>query len=315
MKANSFARRQLLKNMATLPVMYAFINDFYKLKAAAPSKMNHSKIPKTQEPLGKVGIGTYRTFDHTLTPALRKQLLKVLQVLLAVQGSCIDTSPMYGLSEKVLGELLSTISPQSKVFVATKVWTTGEKEGLAQIKHSMRNLKRTRIDLYQVHNLVDWKIQLKNLFNLQEKGFLRYVGISHYTIQAFSAVEQIMRNYPIDFIQIPYSIITRQAEQRLLPLAIEKKIAVIPNQSFEQGELFQHTKGKQIAKTLQHKFQISSWAQLFLKYVLSHPAVTCVIPGTGKVEHMLDNLQAGFGSYPDDKQRTNLVRYFEKVRK
>ena len=201
-----------------------------------------------------------------------------------------------GQAESVVGQLTTKLKLNSRMFLATKVWTEGESLGLRQIKESMSLLKRRQVELYQIHNLVDWKTQFKTLRNLQEKGIIRYIGITHYTPSAFDDIIRVMKREKIDFIQIPYSIVTTQAESKILPLAFEKGIGVIPNQTFEQGRLFKLVKGRALPPMVEAN-DISSWAQLFLKYVLSHPSVTCVIPGTSKVKHVKDNIRAGYGSY------------------
>ncbi|MBL0745268.1 aldo/keto reductase [Chryseolinea lacunae] len=262
----------------------------------------------TSEWLPAVGVGTWQTFDvGDITPE-REPLKAVLKTLVENGGSVIDSSPMYGQSEKVVGDLSSELNLASKLFVATKVWTRGEREGIAQMNQSFALLRRQKIDLMQIHNLVDWQTHLKTLRGWKEQGRVRYIGITHYTESAYDAMEQVMLREPLDFIQVNYSLLSRKAADRLFPLAQEKKISVLVNQPFEEGALFQRVKGK-VPPLWAEEFNCHSWGQFFLKFILSHPAVTCVIPGTSKPQHMLDNLGAGLGRLPSEKQRDDMVKF------
>jgi len=265
-------------------------------------------ILSTAEMLPAVGLGTWQTFDVGSGAAERDPLKAVLKTLVEKGGSVVDSSPMYGQSEKVVGELSTELGLNNKLFIATKVWTAGEQEGIAQMDHSFNLLQRKTIDLMQVHNLVDWQTHLKTLRAWKEEGRVRYIGITHYTESAYNAMEQIMQREPIDFIQINYSLMSLKAEDRLFPLAQEKKISVLVNQPFEEGALFQRVKGK-VPPQWAGEFNCHSWGQFFLKFILSHPAVTCVIPGTSKLQHMLDNLSAGLGPLPSEKQREEMVKF------
>ena len=305
MKKLPMTRRDMLNGLACSP----FLIPIHEIEALAQKKMSMSKIPKTGEQLGKVGVGTYRTFDVSLNDGMSKRLLDVLQALFAAGGTCIDSSPMYGKAEEVVGQLTKAGGWNNKAFMATKVWTQGKKAGKDQIESSMKLLKRNMVDLYQVHNLVDINTQLATLRELKKAKKVRYIGITHYTTSAFPEVIQVMKKEELDFVQIPYSIVSRQAEKTLLPLAKDKGIAVIPNQSFEQGELFRKTKGKKLPSYVRD-YQISSWAQLFLKYVLSHSSVTTVIPGTSRLKHMLDNIQAGHGRYFSSAMQARIAKDF-----
>lgn len=262
----------------------------------------------TSEWLPAVGVGTWQTFDVGDVGAERDPLKAVLKTLVENGGSVIDSSPMYGQSEKVVGDLSSELNLSSKLFVATKVWTRGEREGIAQMNQSFNLLQRKKIDLMQIHNLVDWQTHLKTLRAWKEQGKVRYIGITHYTESAYDAIEQIMLREPLDFIQVNYSLLSLKAAERLFPLAQEKKISVLVNQPFEEGALFQRVKGK-VPPLWAEEFNCHSWGQFFLKFILSHPAVTCVIPGTSKPQHMLDNLGAGMGPLPSEKQREEMVKF------
>jgi diketogulonate reductase-like aldo/keto reductase len=260
--------------------------------------MHQRKIPSSSEMLPVVGVGTWRTFDVGARPEDRAPLAEVLKLLFDAGGSVIDTSPMYGSAEAVAGDLLSAANARAKAFIATKVWTTGRDSGIAQMRKSMQLLKANRIDLMQIHNLVDWRAHLPTLRAWKAEGRIRYLGITHYTQSAHGELESVMRAEKWDFVQINYALDDRAVEKTLLPLAAERGIAVIVNQPFSGGGLLRKLMSRKLPDWA-GEIGVTSWAQLLLKFVLANPAVTCVIPGTGKPEHMTDNLQAGFGAYPD----------------
>jgi diketogulonate reductase-like aldo/keto reductase len=272
------------------------------------SDMIMRTIPSTGESLPVVGIGTWETFDvdETLSAEIN-QLKEVLSTLNRKGGKVVDTSPMYGFSEKNVGRLSTDLGINQSLFLATKVWTTGKERGIEQMNNSLSLMKREKLDLMQIHNLVDWKTHIKTLREWKEKGKIRYIGITHYQPNAYPEMESIMNSEPLDFIQVNYNIAERKSAERLLPLAKEKEIAVIISQPFGVGKLFGRVKDKKLP-TWASEFDCNSWAQFFLKYVASHPAVTCVIPGTGNPEHMLDNIQAAYGKLPDEKQRERMVK-------
>jgi diketogulonate reductase-like aldo/keto reductase len=263
-------------------------------------------IPSSNEKIPVVGLGTWQTFDVGENASDRAPLKEVLKTLIGNGGSVVDTSPMYGNSEKVVGDLSTELNLNQELFIATKVWTTGEKSGIEQMNNSFALLKRSKIDLMQIHNLVDWKTHIKTLQNWKEQGKIRYIGITHYTDGAYSSIEQILNSTPLDFLQINYSLVSRKAEERLFPLAQEKKVAVIVNQPFEDGSLFSRVKGKTLPVWAK-EFDCRSWGQFFLKFILAQPAVTCVIPGTSKPHHMLDNLGAAYGRLPSPSHLTKMV--------
>jgi diketogulonate reductase-like aldo/keto reductase len=268
--------------------------------------MNKRPVPATGEMLPVVGCGTYRTFDVGDDPKARAGLADVLRVLFDAGGSVIDSSPMYGSSEAVVGAVLPQVSGHERAFVATKVWTQGREAGIAQMEESMRLLQQSRIDLMQIHNLVDWRTQLATLHDWKARGRIRYIGVTHYTSSAFPEVEAVMRSETLDFIQINYAADDRSAEERILPLARERGIAVIVNQPFGGGGLIGRLKDTPVPSWAT-QIGCTSWAQLLLKFVLAHPAVTCVIPGTGRKQYMVDNVQAGFGTYPDEAMLKQIV--------
>ncbi|MFC0399825.1 aldo/keto reductase [Paraburkholderia rhizosphaerae] len=266
--------------------------------AAPLPRMTRRPIPSTGEPLPVIGCGTWRTFDVGDDANAQARLARVLQVLFEAGGSTIDSSPMYGTSEAVAGTLLTRLDAHGKAFVATKVWTEGREAGIAQMEESMRRLQQPRIDLMQVHNLVDWRTQLATLRDWKARGKIRYFGITHYTSSAFPEVEAVMRSEKPDFVQINYAADDRDAEQRILPLAADLGIGVVINQPFGGGGLISRI-SKRPLPTWAAQIGCTTWAQVLLKFVLAQPAVTVVIPGTGRPEYMIDNVHAGVGPYPD----------------
>jgi diketogulonate reductase-like aldo/keto reductase len=261
-------------------------------------------IPSSGEPLPVIGCGTYRGFDVGKTGYGR--LGQVLNNLFSADGTVIDSSPMYGRAEAVSGELLAAASAHAKAFIATKVWTRGREAGTAQMENSFRLLKTDRIDLMQIHNLVDWKTHLSTLRRWKEAGRIRYLGVTHYTESAFADLESVMRSEPLDFVQLNYSARDRAAERRLLPLAAERGIAVIVNYPLASGSAVRALSGLPLPQWAA-EIDCTSWSQLLLKFVVSHPAVTCAIPGTGNPDHMADNVRAGFGRMPDDAMRARIA--------
>jgi diketogulonate reductase-like aldo/keto reductase len=263
--------------------------------------MQHRKIPKSGEEIPVIGLGTWKTFDVASDRA-RRPLIDVLRRFSEAGGRVIDTSPMYGKAEEAVGALGSNVQ---KPFLATKVWTRGREAGVEQMKRSMRFLRSTRIDLIQIHNLVDWQTHLNSLRAWKESGRIRYIGITHYQTNAFPLLSQIMTSEDIDFVQLPLSIGMPEAEQRLLPLALAKGVAVIVNRPFEEGALLRHVR-KKVFPPWGAEFDSRSWSELFLRYVVSHPAVTCVIPATSNPDHLSDNMRAGEGRMLTMQERTRL---------
>ena len=260
--------------------------------------LNTRLIPASGEALPVIGCGTYIGFDVAPGSAAYAQLPGVLDTLFAAGGSVLDSSPMYGRAETTTGELLAEAGSRPKAFLATKVWTSGREAGMAQIEQSFARLGASRIDLLQVHNLVDWRTQLATLRRLKEAGRVRYIGITHYTASAYAEVQAVLRAEKLDFLQINYALDDRTAAERILPLAQERGVAVLVNQPFGGGGLLRRLAGKPLPGWAAD-IGCASWAQVLLKFVLSHPAVTCAIPGTGRPAHMLDNLAAGRGVLPD----------------
>lgn len=269
-------------------------------------------IPSSGEALPVIGLGTYRGFDVGSRSKEKAALDEVLRSLLSKSGSVLDSSPMYGRAEEIAGELIAGQQVREKVFVATKVWTQGRAAGIKQMEQSMKWLRCERIDLMQIHNLVDWRTHLATLRTWKEQGRIRYLGITHYSSSAYGEMEKIMRAEALDFVQLNYSIVDREAERRLLPLAAERGVAVLVNLPFGQGSLFRTLQGKPIP-TWMRDAGCETWSQVLLRFVLSHEAVTCVIPGTGNPAHMADNCKAGLLPMLDDAARKKLVAYWESL--
>ncbi len=270
------------------------------------SAMLTRAIPSSGEKLPVIGLGTWQAFDVDLTADNRRQLGDVLSLFVKLGGRVIDTSPMYGRAENVIGELTAALGIRDKVFLATKVWTRGKENGIKSMERSMALLRAKRIDLMQVHNLVDVQTQLATLREWKAQGRIRYLGITHYEAGAFGDVEKIMRSEKLDFVQINYSLMEREAEERLLPLAQERGVAVIVNRPFGGGDLFSRTRSKPLPDWAA-EFGCHSWAQFFLKWIVANAAVTCAIPATDKPRHLEDNMVGGIGALPDAKMRQRML--------
>jgi aryl-alcohol dehydrogenase-like predicted oxidoreductase len=265
-------------------------------------------IPKTGEMLPAIGLGTWQTFDVGAAKSAREPLKQVLQEFVRRSGRLIDSSPMYGNSESVTGDLAAELGVQKQLFLATKVWTRGRNAGIRQMEESFNRLRTLRMDLMQVHNLVDYRDHLVTLRRWKDEGRVRYIGVTHYTASAYEELARVIETEALDFVQLNYSVIEHEAEQRLLPLAAEKRIAVLVNRPFASGQLFGKVRG-QALPAWSKEFDCASWAQFFLKFVIAHPAVTCAIPATRNVNHLIDDMQAGFGPLPSGQERERMKRY------
>ncbi len=263
-------------------------------------------IPSTGERLTVIGLGTWQRFDTDENGY--EPLKKVLRSFRDKGGKLIDSSPMYGRSEAVIGSLTKDTKGANKFFYATKVWTEGKQQGIQQMEDSFRKMNCTVMDLMQVHNLVDWETHLVTLRKWKEEGRIRYLGITHYTDAMHEALEKIITAVPIDFVQFNYSITNRNAEKRLLPAAAAKGVATVINRPFGEGALFRKVEGKSLPAWASD-YGINSWSQFFLKFLISHPAVTCVIPATASPQHMEDNMAAGEGALPDEAIRKKMAEY------
>ncbi|WP_276388922.1 aldo/keto reductase [Eudoraea chungangensis] len=305
-----YTKREALKlcllgglGLGVLPTLFSFSDR---------EKMIKRTIPATGEALPIVGVGTWRTFDAHNDVEQRKNLKKVLQVLNHYGGELIDSSPMYGSSEKVVGDLTQGLEFQNDFFYATKVWTTGKEAGIQQMQQSFNYMQRKQLDLMQIHNLTDWKTHIKTLRAWKEKEKIRYWGITHYVDSSHRQLSDIIVSERPDFVQFNYSITSRHAEKYLLDIAQENQTAVIINQPFNGGSLFRKTSGKDLPSWAKD-IGVESWAQYFLKFILSHKAVTCVIPGTAKPHHMVDNVKAGYGPLPTIQQRNKMSEYLSSI--
>lgn len=274
--------------------------------------MLQRKIPASGEMLPVVGVGSWLQFDVGKDASERQPLTEVLRLMKEKGGRLIDSSPMYGKAEEVIGDLTQQSGFADHFFYATKVWTTGKQQGIEQMNDSMRKMKRKKIDLMQVHNLQDWKTHLETIRKWKTEGKIRYAGVTHYTAAAHERLQEIVEAKAVDFVQFNYSIRVRNAEARLLKAAGDSGVAVIINEPFESGALFGLVKGKQLPEWTK-EYDISSWAQFFLKYILAHPSVNCVIPGTSNPKHLADNMGAGYGQLPDEKGRKRMTAYIESI--
>lgn len=302
------SRREHLRDLA----MTAVVSQFpYLLNAreaiVTKDSAQLAKIPSSGEVVYRIGLGTYKTFDVAQDQAARKELIAVLKAFHEAGGRMIDSSPMYGTSESVLGDLAAPLNLRPPFFMATKVWTSGSAAGKREMAESMVQMKAPKLDLMQIHNLVDWKTHLPELRRMKAEGIIRYIGITHYTPSAFPEMEKILKAEQLDFIQIPYSIAETAAEKSLIPLAREKKVAVIANEPFAHGELFRRVKGKEIP-TWVSELGIKSWAQFFLKYIIGEEGAQFAIPATSKLDHLIDNMAAGQGVLPNAEQRVRMRR-------
>ena len=282
---------------------------FCKAGSAQAQRIMTKKIPSTGEALPVIGVGTWHTFDVGTDAAAGAQLREVLRLL---NGNVVDSSPMYGTSETVAGERIAELGMRDRLFMATKVWIHGREQGIRQIETSFKRLRVQRMDLMQVHNLTDVETQTKTLLEMKSQKKIRYLGITHYTSSAYAEVERWLKTRQYDFLQINYSLAERESENRLLPMALDQKVAVIINRPFAEGALFRRTKNKPLPPWAA-ELGIQSWAQYFLKWIVSHPAVTCAIPGTGNPKHMQDNLGAGAGRLPSAQQRKQMVEHFDAL--
>ena len=279
-------------------------------RGAAPQGQLTRTIPATGEALPAVGLGTAVAFDQGADPSARAPLMEVVRRFVASGGRLIDTAPSYGEAEQAVGEIVRSLGVRDRLFLATKVYAATRPEGLEQLNASVQRLGAP-IDLVQVHNLMDWRNQLALLREWKAAGRIRYVGVTHYRSQALDEMSAIVASVPLDFVQINYSLGEREAEARLLPLAKQKGVAVLVNRPFARAELFRSLRGKPLPAWASD-FDCTSWAQFLLKFVLSHPAVTCALPATANPEHLTDNMRAGLGRLPDAAQRRRMAAFFDE---
>lgn len=288
----------------------ALASGLWPLRVLAANSEEHMltrPIPSSGQALPAIGLGTWQVFDVGSDQAARAPLAQVLDTLFMAGGSVVDSSPMYGRAEAVAGDLIAAANARDKAFIATKVWTTGRAEGIAQMERSMGLLKSGKtIDLMQVHNLVDYKTHLDTLRGWKADGRVKYIGVTHYTASAFDDLEAVLRSEKLDFVQLNYAADDRAAEKILLPLAADKGIAVLVNRPFGGGGALRRLKNKPLPD-FAAETGATSWAQLLLKFILAHASITCAIPGTAKPAHMADNVKAAMGTLPDAAMREKIA--------
>ena len=305
----SLNRRQLLRSLVGASAAAALPAS---LAQTVPSPPSTRPIPSTGEPIPVVGLGTWITFNVGNDPVARDACAEVVRAFVGAGGRMIDSSPMYGSSQDVIGYALRKTGLAARVFAADKVWISSGARGREQIEQSRRYWQVPRLDLVQVHNLLNWQEHLPTLFAKKAQGALRYVGITTSEGRRHRDIEQLMRAHPIDFVQVTYNPLDREVEERILPLALERRIAVIVNRPFREGALL---------RALDHQalpgwaadIDCASWAQLVLKFIVSHPAVTCAIPATSRADHVRENLGAARGRMPDDALRRRIVAAIERA--
>jgi len=279
---------------------------------SAAMAMKTRPIPSTGERIAIVGLGTYKSFNTGPSAAERAPHKKVLQILFEQGSTLIDTAPMYKPAETVIGDLLRELGLTQKAFVATKVRTAGKENGLASYDMSEKLLGKGSIDLMQVHSLKDWKTQLPMIRDMKAAGRWRYIGITHSNTKKHDNVIKVMGKEKLDFIQINYSLLERNAEKRILPMAADKGMAVLINKPFVKAKMFKKVKGQKLPEWAK-EFDCTSWGQFFLKFILSHPAVTAAISATRTPKYMIDNAAAGRGRMPDAKERQKMIQLWESL--
>ncbi|MBF0264705.1 MAG: aldo/keto reductase [Gammaproteobacteria bacterium] len=314
------SRRQFLQlsstmlssTMLALSTGKVFAKSSLDYKSITTLPLIKRQIPGTGELLPVIGMGTSRTFDTNASPESLAQLVSVIRAFFAGEGMVIDSSPMYGNAESRVGDVLRNMKSHPKVFAATKVWTRGKEQGIAEMEQSALRMNVKHFDLIAVHNLVDWKTQLNTLKEWKKEGKVRYIGITTSHGRDHNEFLDIMRKEPIDFIQFSYNIDNLDAEKKILPLAQDRGIATMINRPYQRGSLFRRSKGKELP-SFAKEIDCNSWGQFYLKFILGHPAVTTIIPATSKAHHMVDNMGANFGRVPDQQQRVEMLRIFNRL--
>jgi diketogulonate reductase-like aldo/keto reductase len=317
METRSMERRTVVKLIAAGAIA-ASVPSGLRVAGASPGgsttvpRMAMRKVPRSGEEIPVIGMGSSNTFDVGAAAAERAPLGEVLGSLVAGGGTVIDTSPMYGRAESVLGDLIDDLGLRSRLWLATKVWTRGRAAGATQIEQSYARLRTTKLELLQIHNLLDWREHVPTIRALQESGRLRYSGITHYRADAHAELERVLAAERFDWLQVNYSLAEPEAAARLLPYCRDKGIAVMVNRPFADGALFERVRGKPLPPWAA-ELGCASWGQFFLRWIASHPAVTCIIPATSKPRHMADNLAAGLAPLPDEAQRKRMQAYWDSL--
>ena len=281
------------------------------LSIAGQKSMLTRPIPVSGEALPVIGLGTYIVFDVVRTIENLAARQAIVELMVEKGASLLDSSPMYNRAEYVIGDIIRASNVRKHLFLATKVWTDGKSAGERQMRGSAKRMNADVVDLMQVHNLRDTEVHLGTIREWQAEGRIRYSGVTHYHARALDRLEAAMKKHKPDFIQINYSLAEREADRRILPLAIDLGIAVLINRPFVQGRLFNAVGDRRLPDWAREFAE--SWGQFFLKFIISHPSVTCVIPATSKLHHMADNLGAGFGPLPDERTRQRIVDYFDAL--
>jgi diketogulonate reductase-like aldo/keto reductase len=282
-----------------------------KLAFATQENMILRKIPKAGETLPIIGIGSYQTFDVSSSQD-RNQVREVLRLFGAMGGRLVDSSPMYGAAESVIGDITTQLDTTRQLFLATKVWIAGREAGIQQAEQSLSRMRTSQIDLLQIHNLLDVDTHLSWMKDWKAAGKVRYLGVTHYQEGSFPALEKYVSSSQVDFVQMNYSMAERTAENRLLPAAQAAGVAVIVNRPFADATLFERVKNRALPEWAA-EFEAATWAQFFLKYILAHPAVTSVIPATRNPKHVLDNMSAGVGKLPDEAMRQRMLTFLNSA--
>lgn len=303
-------RRRVLKFVSTTTLLAMNLPPSHA--QANANQLIRRPIPKGIDTLPVVGIGTYQAFDVSPKAPELRELKQVLQNFVTMGSSFIDSSPMYGEAERTVGDLTAELGNRDKFFFATKVWTSGQQAGVRQMEQSLKLMRTAHMDLMQIHNLLDLAVHTRTLRDWKANGKIRYMGITHYHEGAHAELEKLIKTNAYDTVQFNYSMVEREAEARLLPACLEAGVAVIINRPFAQANLFGRVKGKPLPPWAA-EFDCASWAQFFLKYLLANPAVTCVIPGTRRTDHLKDNLQAGMGRLPDAAMRRRMLALFNTL--
>ncbi len=302
-------RRTFTASLAALAISVPF---YTLMSEAAVTGPHTNKIPKSGEAIPIIGMGSWITMNVGDDPVLRAARAQVVKAFFDHGGAVIDSSPMYGSSEAVIGHSLASIANKQRLFSATKVWTRTQWNGIRQMNNSFDLWGLKKFDLLQIHNLVDWENHLETLLKWKSEGRVRYIGVTTSHGRRHADVAEIMKNQPIDFVQFTYNLLDREAEQRLLPLAAERDLAVVINRPFRRGELFDRFQDKPLPPWAA-EIDCQNWAQFFLKFVVSHASVTCAIPATSRVDHMVENMGAGRGRLPDAAMRARMIRYIEDL--
>ncbi|MCW9032443.1 MAG: aldo/keto reductase [Gammaproteobacteria bacterium] len=309
MNEHNISRRTLLKALLALGISGSSLT---KLLHAATQNKSVKKIPSSGEEIPVIGLGTSRTFDALGDEELLLHLKNVMQVFFDNKGALVDSSPMYGGAEAVIGKLLKQITNDNTIFSATKVWTYGQQAGVKQMEESRKLWGIKRFDLMQIHNLRDWEVHYKTLKQMKAEGQIRYIGVTTSHGRFHNELEELLETLAFDFVQLSYNIDNREVEEKLLKIALDKGVAVIVNRPYQRGDLFSLVRGKALPDWAS-EIDVTSWGQYFLKYIVSHPAVTCTIPATTKVKHLVDNMAAQTGRLPDAKMRNEMIRYFKSL--